>query len=254
MLRGSQSQAVTVQVTDNDYDPPPISISDARAGEADGSMEFFVTVAPSEREMSVNWNTVTETGVGVATADTDYDRDSGKLTFAVGETAKTITVEVLDDALNETDETFKVVLSGQLNASLGKNSGTGTIEDDDEGTVVTIHPQGPRGGTEEGQPAKFILQRVGGTGAIYVDLEISQEGEFLWSLQPTKISPQIPAGVNELAVEIDNHRRQRGGGQRLGDSHREGHPRLLLARQPGRGHVEHPGQRPHHFHRGCRGR
>ena len=120
---GFASEAVTVQVTDNDYDPPPMSISDARAGESDGSMEFFVTVAPSEREMSVNWNTVTETGVGVATADTDYDRDSGKLTFAVGETAKTITVEVLDDALNETDETFQVVLSGQLNASLGKNSG-----------------------------------------------------------------------------------------------------------------------------------
>ena len=199
---GLASQAVTVQVTDNDYDPPPISISDARAGESDGSMDFFVTVAPSEREMSISWNTVTETGVGVATADTDYDRASGKLTFAIGETAKTITVEVLDDALNETDETFTVVLSGPNNATLGKNSGTGTIEDDDEGTVVTIHAQNPYGGTEEGQPAKFLLQRVGGTGAIYVDLEISQEGEFLWSLQPTKISPQIPAGVNELAVEI----------------------------------------------------
>ena len=193
----------TVRVNDNDYDPPPMSISDARAGEADGSMEFFVTVAPSELVMSVNWNTVAETGVGVATADTDYDSASGTLTFAVGETTMKITVDVLDDELNEPEETFKVVLSGANNATLGDSSGAGVIEDDDEGTVVTIHPVGPYGGTEEGKPAEFILQRVGSTGAIYVDLEISQEGEFLWPLQPTTIRPQIPAGVNELTVAID---------------------------------------------------
>ena len=68
---------------------------------------------------------------------------------------------------------------------------------------MTIHPLGPYGGTEEGKPAEFILQRVGSTGAIYVDLEISQEGEFLWSLQPTTISQQIPAGVNEVTVAIN---------------------------------------------------
>ena len=193
----------TVRVNDNDYDPPPMSISDARAGEADGSMEFFVTVAPSELEMSVNWNTFTETGVGVATAGTDYDAASGTLTFAAGETTRKITVDVLDDELNEPEETFKVVLSGPNNATLGDSSGAGVIEDDDEGTVVTIHPLGPYGGTEEGKPAEFILQRVGSTGAIYVDLEISQEGEFLWSLQPTTISQQIPAGVNEVTVAIN---------------------------------------------------
>ena len=192
----------TVRVNDNDYYPPPISISDARAGEADGSMDFFVTVAPSEREMSVDWNTVTESGVGVATADTDYDSASGTLTFAVGETTKTITVDVLDDELNETEETFKVTLSGERNATLGDSSGAGVIEDDDAGTVVTIYPRGPYGGTEEGQPAEFILQRVGGTGAIYVELEISQQGDFLWSLQDATIRPQIPAGVNEVTVEI----------------------------------------------------
>ena len=200
---GFADQAVTVQVTDNDYDPPPISISDARAGESDGSMDFFVTVAPSEREMSVNWNTVTETGVGVATADTDYDRASGKLTFAVGETAKTITVEVLDDELDETDETFQVVLSGPLDASLGDSEGTGTIEDDDEGTVVTIHPVGPYGGTEEGQPAEFVLQRVGGTAPVDVELAVSQEGDFLASPQSTTITKIIPRGAMEATLQVE---------------------------------------------------
>ena len=199
---GFESQAVTVQVTDNDYDPPPISISDARAGEADGSMEFFVTVAPSEREMSVSWNTVTETGVGVATADTDYDGASGKLTFAIGETTKTITVAVLDDEQAETDETFKVVLDRPNNATQGRSTGTGTIEDDDEGTVVTIHAQNTYGGTEEGQPAEFILQRVGGTAPIDVELAVSQEGDFLASPQTTTITQLIPDGAMEATLQV----------------------------------------------------
>ena len=192
----------TVRVIDNDYYPPTISISDAWAGESDGQIDFFVNVAPNEREMSVEWNTVVETGVGVATAGTDYTAASGTLTFAVGETAKTITVEVLEDSQAESDETFEVVLSSQVNAVLGEDVGVGTIEDDDEGTVVTIHAQEPYGGTEEGQPAVFILQRVNGTSGIYVVLEISEQGTFLWKLLSTPVTAYIPAGVTELRVEI----------------------------------------------------
>ena len=199
---GFESQSVTVQVTDNDYDPPPMSISDARAGEADGSMEFFVTVAPSEREMTVDWETVSGTGVGGATQDTDYERASGKLTFAIGETTKTINVEVLDDDLNETDETFTVNLNRPNNATYGRSTGTGTIEDDDEGTVVTIHPMSTYGGTEEGDPAEFILHRVGGTAEINVELTLSQEGDFLTSTQSTTITKSIPLGAMETTLQV----------------------------------------------------
>ena len=199
---GFASEAVTVQVTDNDYDPPPISISDARAGEADGSMEFFVTVAPSEREMTVEWETASGTGVGGATQNTDYERASGKLTFAIGETTKTINVEVLDDDLNETDETFTVNLNRPNNATYGRSTGTGTIEDDDEGTVVTIHPMSTYGGTEEGDPAEFILHRVGGTAEINVELTVSQEGDFLTSTQSTTITKSIPLGAMETTLQV----------------------------------------------------
>ena len=199
---GFESQSVTVQVTDNDYDPPPMSISDARAGEADGSMEFFVTVAPSEREMTVEWETASGTGVGGATQNTDYERASGKLTFAIGETTKTINVEVLDDDLNETDETFTVNLNRPNNATYGRSTGTGTIEDDDEGTVVTIHPMSTYGGTEEGDPAEFILHRVGGTAEINVELTLSQEGDFLTSTQSTTITKSIPLGAMETTLQV----------------------------------------------------
>ena len=224
-------ETATVRVNDNDYDPPPISISDARAGEADGTMEFTVSAAPSEREMSVEWNTVAETGVNVATADADYDTAGGTVTFAVGDTSKTITVPVLNDELNENDETFKVVLSEPTDAILGDSTGTGTIEDDDEGTVVTIHPQRPNRETVEGQTANFILQRVGATGTtLNIRLDISQEGDFLDRVS-SSVSQEIHAGDTEAPLRLPT----------VDDDQVEANGSVTATIQPGDGHSYSPG-------------
>ena len=202
-------ETATVRVTDND--PPTMSISDARAGEADGSMEFTVSVGnPSAREISVEWSTVAETGVDVAIADTDYTAAGGKLTFAAGETSRTISVDVLDDNLAENEETFKVVLAAQtmVNAIAGDNEGVGTIEDDDEGRVVTIYPQDPAGEVEEGDTAIFVIQSLGGSGELNVTLKIDLVGDFTdhsSSSFPTGVV--IPAGETEFllrAITIDD--------------------------------------------------
>jgi hypothetical protein len=54
-----------------------------------------------------------------ASAGADYVPRSGTLTFAAGETQKTVTVSVLDDPLVEFDETFSLILSNPTNAVLG---------------------------------------------------------------------------------------------------------------------------------------
>ena len=51
------------------------------------------------------------TANGTATAGADYTATSGILNFADGETSMTITVPILDDTLDEPDETFTVTLS-----------------------------------------------------------------------------------------------------------------------------------------------
>lgn len=51
-----------------------------------------------------------ETSNGTATAGQDYTATSGTLTFANGETSKTIQVPITDDALTEPDETFTLAL------------------------------------------------------------------------------------------------------------------------------------------------
>jgi hypothetical protein len=64
---------------------------------------------------------------GTATiGDGDYVAKTGTLTFALGETTKTITIEVKGDSKKEANETFYLDLFG-----LTKDPGTGTILNDD---------------------------------------------------------------------------------------------------------------------------
>jgi hypothetical protein len=73
------------------------------------------------------------TADGTAAADSDYSTTSGTLTFAPGETQKTIAVPVNGDTVLEADETFLVNLSNPTNAVVGIGQGTGTIRNDDIG-------------------------------------------------------------------------------------------------------------------------
>jgi len=57
---------------------------------------------------------------------------SGTLTFAPGETTKTITIEVKGDSKREADEYFYLDLSGNSsNSWFSKSRGVGTILNDD---------------------------------------------------------------------------------------------------------------------------
>ena len=66
------------------------------------------------------------------TSDGDYVAKTGTLTFAPGETTKTITIEVKGDDKKEAKETFYLDLLGNSSNSLfTKNRGIGTILNDD---------------------------------------------------------------------------------------------------------------------------
>src|SRR4029453_2995956 len=64
---------------------------------------------------------------------------SGTVTFAAGETVKTITVGTVNDSIDETDETVTVTLSNpqgvEVAPALGTSVATGTIIDDDSATI-----------------------------------------------------------------------------------------------------------------------
>ena len=66
------------------------------------------------------------------TSDSDYVAKTGTLTFAPGETTKTVTIVVNGDSKKELDETFYLDLFGNSGNSLfTKKRGLGTILNDD---------------------------------------------------------------------------------------------------------------------------
>ena len=67
------------------------------------------------------------TADGTASAGTDYTAASGTLTFAAGETAKTVEVAALADTAAEDDETLTLTLSNASGATIGDGAATGTV-------------------------------------------------------------------------------------------------------------------------------
>ena len=81
--------------------------------------------AASSTPVTVDYTTVD----GTAKAGSDYTATSGKLTFAAGETSKTVSVKVLSDSVTEGNETFSLKISNATAATIANANGTGTIID-----------------------------------------------------------------------------------------------------------------------------
>lgn len=153
---------------------PVLSISGATVTEGgSGSILATLTVslsAPATESVTVNY----QTSNGTATAGDDYAAASGQVSFAVGETTKTITVRIFGDTQIESDEQFYVTLSSPVGATLDDNlsSAANTILNDDVAseTDVTITtpfetPVTISIGTSVGDPdfASHLQQYVNGT-------------------------------------------------------------------------------------------
>jgi hypothetical protein len=113
---------------------PRISISNVSKSEGRKGkttlLTFTVTLlAAYDQPVTMSFRTVN----GIATtSDNDYIAKTGTLTFAPGETTKTITIEVKGDSKKEANETFYLDLFGlSSNALFTKNRGLGTILNDD---------------------------------------------------------------------------------------------------------------------------
>jgi hypothetical protein len=123
----------TVTIAD---DKPHVRVGDVTVAEGNAgtaAATFAVTLdAPGAQPATVAY----ATGNCTAAAGGDYQVASGTLTFAPGETTKTVTIEVKRDGKGETDETFLVDLFGNTNNSLLLDGrGVGTILNDDWGGV-----------------------------------------------------------------------------------------------------------------------
>ena len=108
---------------------PKVSVADARVREAAGAtLDFAVTLSiPAPSPVTVGYRTMDAS----AKAGEDYEARAGKLRFGAGETAKTLRVTVLDDAVDEGDEKMVVVLEPGAGVDRGDRLASGTIENSD---------------------------------------------------------------------------------------------------------------------------
>jgi hypothetical protein len=102
---------------------PTLTVDSAAAATNENGGTVAVTARLSATfayTVTVDYATNDET----ATVDTDYTATPGTLTFAPGETSKTVLVPILEDVLGESDETFGFSLSSPDNAILGEPAHT----------------------------------------------------------------------------------------------------------------------------------
>lgn len=111
--------------------PPRLRIGDRSITEGNSgthSVAFHVTLSqPVSVPVTVQWHTSN----GTATAGSDYVGASGTVTFAAGQTDRTVSVGVKGDTIREANETFCVLLTNPHHATIADGTGVGTILNDD---------------------------------------------------------------------------------------------------------------------------
>jgi hypothetical protein len=127
-MSSAPTAALAVSTSASSSAPPAISATDPRLAEPqNGTADMTFTVslsAAANQAISLNYATAD----GSALAGSDFTASSGSITFAPGETTKTIIVPIKADAADEPAETFTLnfTLTGG-NATLSDQAAQGTI-------------------------------------------------------------------------------------------------------------------------------
>ena len=196
------------------------AVNPVTVNEGAGQAVFTVTLSNASKEpVTVRYTTAD----GTATGGADYTPVTGLITFAPGETSKTIAVPILNDTVYEGDETFKLTLSEPVNAGLPTPDVLGTIQDDGRGTGGTDDDR-PRVGTvsspaaREGEPLDFTITLTttsttptvldvtprSGSGTVGTDtgpLEVSFDGgKTFTTVTDGKVT--VPPGTDTLIVRV----------------------------------------------------
>ena len=135
----------TYTINDNDS-PPVVDFNDTSSNQAESVSSKALTVdlsAASGQDVTVDY-AVTGTATG---SGTDYTLANGTLTISAGSTSGTITIAgIVNDSLDEANETVIVTLSSPTNATLGSDDAhTYTITDDDNPPVVDFNETNSNG-------------------------------------------------------------------------------------------------------------
>lgn len=114
-------------------------------GVAGGTKDFTVGLTLSEPAAGVTVRVTVATQDGTAKAGTDYVAKTEQVSITPGKVYREFTVQLLGDAVTEGDETFNLVLSAPIGATIADGTGAVLVIDDDYvGGSGPVGPGEPR--------------------------------------------------------------------------------------------------------------
>jgi hypothetical protein len=167
---GPQSTA-TLTIAEPNAGQFQFAADNYRVDETSGNATITVTrTGGSDRSVSVSY----ATGDGTASAGTDYSAASGTLTFAPGETSKSLTIPIVDDGGGENAGTVMLALSSPTGGAIlgAQNTATLTIAEPSPGQLQFDSGSYQANDTDGG--ATIIVTRTNGSdGAVSVNYAAS---------------------------------------------------------------------------------
>ncbi|MFT7724696.1 MAG: Calx-beta domain-containing protein [Roseateles sp.] len=169
LVSGGELASTTIETDDDQFDV----VAQATQVLENTGTDTTVTFTVNRTGLLRGSRTIDWTATGLSADDfADGQLPSGTLTFADGETSKTLTMQVLGDAGFEADETLTVTLSNAPdNTSLGAASAATVILNDDAGLNITTLLANRAEGTNFSSPFTFTITRSG---------DVSRPGSVEW--------------------------------------------------------------------------
>lgn len=158
-----QPNPITVTILENDiallFDPLSIDVNES-VSNATLSVQ---RIGDLDAEVTVEF----ETQDGDALAGEDYESTSGSVTFAIGEAVKQISVPIINDNQDESNESFKVVLQNPTgNAVLDSATSTATVNITDNDVAGTLSIQSAATVSEKGIEVILTVTRENGSDGV----------------------------------------------------------------------------------------
>lgn len=163
-VHATVSDASATGTITNDDAATTLAVDDVRVVEGDSGTSTATFTITRAGSTALSSTVRVATADGTASAGGDYVAvPLTTVTFAAGQTTRTVAVTIDADTSPEPDETFVLTLSAPVRATIADASGTGTIIDDDLASISVDDVVLAEGNTGT-RTATFTLSRSGATG------------------------------------------------------------------------------------------
>lgn len=180
--------AATLTIQDDDS-PPQISVDDVSQAEGNAGATVFSFTVSLDAASGLPVSVTVDTSDGTATAGSDYAAiTGGTVNFAAGVTTQPLTVTVNGDTTPEGNETFNVLLSSPVDATILDGQGLGTILEDDASPTFTVN-----------DPVA-VTEGNAGTTTLSFTVSLSPAAGFATSVDVATSDGTASAGADYVAV------------------------------------------------------